>query len=515
MTRAVKTICFTLILLGVVARIVKFGSLPLSLNRDETALGYNAFALSQEGIDEWGIKWPIVFKSFGDYKLPGYIYSLVPLINIFGVSEIIIRLPSLIAGLTNIILIFLIVRYTFPKQKSVALVSAAVLASMPWAIHYTHIAFEAHVALTFLLTFLYFALTGLERPRRLAIAPAFLAAAITTYNTPLLLAPFMVASFVFLNTMVTKQRQSRMGIFILGSIAALTLGIWLLLPVSKAKAGITIFTDPTLNAVFREKRFQIEKMSPVLARITYNRYTFFSFEIVKNYISSFSPQFLILRGGAHPWHTIPGWGHLLKMDYILLVVGLVVWIVRRKTANQWWLLALFIFSPLPAAITVDAPHATRSLLFLTLSALPISLALLEVEKLKKIGRPLSLLVVTTLLIELLNFTKAYQVDFPEKHALSWKVGLKEAIYEAETLRNDSTIAITDYYDFPYIYVLLYTRTLPSQFLPTATYYPRDTVGLTPIKSFLHYRFIANEEEMKEGIVISQDTSGKITVEVLQ
>ena len=57
------------ILLGGVLRLMKFPAVPGGLNRDEAALGYNAFSLLETGKDEWGKQWPIVFRSFGDYKL--------------------------------------------------------------------------------------------------------------------------------------------------------------------------------------------------------------------------------------------------------------------------------------------------------------------------------------------------------------------------------------------------------------------------------------------------------------
>ena len=65
-----------ILLLAIVVRFWALGSLPVILNRDEAALGYNALLLVQQGVDEWGRQWPITLTSFGDYKLVGYVLLL-------------------------------------------------------------------------------------------------------------------------------------------------------------------------------------------------------------------------------------------------------------------------------------------------------------------------------------------------------------------------------------------------------------------------------------------------------
>ncbi len=85
--------------LSILVRLIGFGTVPPELNRDEAALGYNAYSLIHSGKDEWGTPYPIVFRSFGDYKLAGYIYALIPGIKLFGLSIETVRLPSMIGGI--------------------------------------------------------------------------------------------------------------------------------------------------------------------------------------------------------------------------------------------------------------------------------------------------------------------------------------------------------------------------------------------------------------------------------
>ncbi len=68
---------------GLVLRLIFLAQIPPELNRDELSLGYNAYSLLTTGKDEHSRVWPAVFRSFGDYKLPGYIYLLIPFIKVF------------------------------------------------------------------------------------------------------------------------------------------------------------------------------------------------------------------------------------------------------------------------------------------------------------------------------------------------------------------------------------------------------------------------------------------------
>ena len=74
-----STHIFLITILIVIAgflRIYKIATVPPGLNQDETAIGYNAYSILVTGRDEWGEKYPLYFKSFGDYKLPIYIYYI-------------------------------------------------------------------------------------------------------------------------------------------------------------------------------------------------------------------------------------------------------------------------------------------------------------------------------------------------------------------------------------------------------------------------------------------------------
>ncbi|OGV90741.1 hypothetical protein A2783_04085 [Microgenomates group bacterium RIFCSPHIGHO2_01_FULL_45_11] len=501
------------IFLGIGLRLFSFGQAPPSLNRDEVALGYNAWALSVEGQDEWGQRWPVTFKSFGDYKLPGYIYTLLPLVKLLGLSEWVVRLPSLVAGIASVILLFQLVKFVYPGEKILPWLSAMALVTMPWAIHYSRVAFEAHLGLAFTLAALWLMARGLEKPWQLFGASLFWVLAILTYNSPLLLLPVVVGSYVWFFRREEKEKLRRIVVFVLISVVVMGFGGGLVKGVSQAKTGITIFSDPTLNNNYRNERVRLDALNPVLGRVVGNRAVYFGRVMLVHYIETLSPAFLVRKGGQHPWHTLPGWGHLTWLHYGLFLGGLVIWGRKVKTSVQRWVAFSFLVSSLPAVITVDAPHATRSLLFLALTAVPVSLTINEVIlSVKKWKRVLGWIFIVGLIVYASYYTYDYLTSFSKRISPTWKKGLREALV---TIKQYPTlpVTVTDFQSSPYIYVLFYERILPSMFLSRVQYYPTDNANLTHVRSFDRYQFTNEPKRDLRGIIIEQTQNGQFLISV--
>jgi len=64
-------------ILAFLLRFYNLDKIPNGLYQDETAIGYNAYSILETGKDEYGKSLPLYFKSFGDQKLPVYIYAAV------------------------------------------------------------------------------------------------------------------------------------------------------------------------------------------------------------------------------------------------------------------------------------------------------------------------------------------------------------------------------------------------------------------------------------------------------
>src|SRR3972149_5222797 len=128
-------ILIVVIVLAAVLRLYNLSGVPPGINRDEASIGYTAASLIQTGRDEYGRVWPLSFESFGDWKLPLYIYSTIPFVKLFGLNELAVRLPSALAGMLTIFFAYFLVSELFRGNKYAsryAEISALFLAISPW-----------------------------------------------------------------------------------------------------------------------------------------------------------------------------------------------------------------------------------------------------------------------------------------------------------------------------------------------------------------------------------------------
>jgi 4-amino-4-deoxy-L-arabinose transferase-like glycosyltransferase len=139
-----KLILILIFVISFFLRIYKINETP-PLLWDEAALGYNAYSILETGKDEYGKQFPLIFKSFGDYKPGFYVYLSLPFVKIFGLNEISVRLPSIILGsLIPILLYFLIINLDKNKHK-LALIAAWISCFNPYNIHYSRGAWETNI----------------------------------------------------------------------------------------------------------------------------------------------------------------------------------------------------------------------------------------------------------------------------------------------------------------------------------------------------------------------------------
>src|SRR3989338_266026 len=107
----IEKILFLLILvLFLVTRLYKISEIPVSVYWDEASIGYNAYSIAQTGKDEWGEFLPIHFRAFGEFKLPVYIYAVVPFVKLFGLNAFSVRMPAVLFSLGVVILTFFLAR---------------------------------------------------------------------------------------------------------------------------------------------------------------------------------------------------------------------------------------------------------------------------------------------------------------------------------------------------------------------------------------------------------------------
>lgn len=336
---------------------------PPVLNQDESAILLNARFLAQNGVDEHGKSYPVVFSSFGDAKLPGYMYTTA-LFWKFVPIDYVVRLPAFLAGLATVFLTGAIVAM-ITRKNGAGLASALLLSLSPWSFHFSSIGFEAQLGLALFLGAIALWLRRPEKALTDVLGALLFLASCLTYNAPLLLAPVVGGALLF-----WRGRKKETLPFILFFGTALLIAVGLTLQASAQKKGIAFFQDASVLAQYPAYRAEF---SGLAQKFFGNQWVYFAGIFMKNILHSFSWEFLVLRGGANPWHGIPKVGHLHFLIPLLGAMGSgsllgLVWekLKSKKlydAVRTFVLIGVGLFSLLPAAITTDAPHATRSLFF--------------------------------------------------------------------------------------------------------------------------------------------------------
>lgn len=505
---------------GVALRIYKVSSIPAILNRDEAALAYNAKLIIENGTDEWGNSLPIQFRSFGDYKLPGYVYMLSGLFLIFGQNDFVVRLPSIFAGIAIIFLVSLLTSRIvgkFSSKKSLFCVSLFAAAATPFLIFYSRMAWEANLALALLLAAIAFLFQKPLSWKKSIVGIFFYILAICTYNTPLLLFPIIFISWLFFHWPLQKQKLMVLGIL---STMFLT-GLLLFQSTSVQKSAVTLFGNETIQSQYPAYRQSFSGMSQ---QVFGNRYVYWMGLMGRRYIQTWSPQFLVFEGGEHPWHTVPGFGHVYLIQWLFFLIG-IIFIIRqlflkiKKGQNfseqDRWKVVMVWFSfagSLPAIITVDAPHATRSLFFLITIVIVSSYACWlvihwVVQRSKQLAIILGIVILGVFLSESIRYINGYFRNWAQAYPIELMVGLPKTITALEN-NPSQRIAVIDPEGYSYIVVAWYQRISAKDFFTTIYRHDPDQSGLSygfRVGQFQFYK--QSQDTLGEKIVIEQDRQG--------
>ncbi len=498
-----KFLLIIIFVLGFCLRFFDLSKLPVILNRDEAALAYNALLIQKSGMDEWQTKMPLVFKSFGDYKLPGYVYILSFLFKFLPTNDFNVRLPSALAGSLLIILAFFFARDILKVNKKSAILMSLLVAITPIFFFYSRIAFEANVALFLFILAIYFLF---KDKNNFFLAGIFFFLAIMTYNTPLLLLPFIICLYIY------KTGLKNFKKWLLPVLFLLAIMIWALSIFSNLltqKSGITIFNDPGIWEEFAQYRNNLPIFwLPLIG----NKYAFYGQILWQNLLKSFSLNFLVQNGGSHPWHSLPGYGHIFYSVYFLAIFMLIDFIgeiflaIKDRDLNKNHLILLFmiLISLTPSIVTVDSPHATRSLFFFFIL---ISFAILFFDKLSKIFSKNKKIILfsflSILLIESVFYYQKYFFWYQANQPSTLYVKYKDLVEESKVKYNDEKIVVIDPDGYQYILTAWYLKLTSTEFFATMKYQNPDNINFYYGERLSNYHFIKNlvDRTNQEKIVI--------------
>lgn len=328
-----------LVVVGVASwlRLTHLADLPAGLFCDEAGLGYNSFSLWETGKDETGKAYPLYVWSFGvSFKNPVFIYSGMLPIALGGLNDFTVRVTSAAYGIATVIALFFLGRALLGAWAG--LLAAALLAVLPWHIHFSRIAFE-------LITFPFFFIVGFtllvrwaQGRRTLPAAMFFLGFALYTYVPAKLFVPLFVAVFslLFLPELLRRWRESLFALVVL----IVTIAPVITFDLANQRQSSQYFRNTSILGS--------DAPPEALAR-----------QFVEHYQAFFSQRFLFESGDPISRHSVPGHGELYPFLAPLLLLGIVVCAGRRQRLLLLPLVWL-AFYPVAAALMTEIPTASRA-----------------------------------------------------------------------------------------------------------------------------------------------------------
>lgn len=501
-----KFILFLILLLGFVIRVYSLSDAPGGFHADEAAFGYNAYSLIQTGKDEYGKSFPIVLKSFGDYKGALYAYASIPFIATFGLNPFAVRLPSVIVSTFSILLLFILID-KFTKNKKIALISSFLLAISPWDIIISRVTGDVILAVFFCLLLSIF-LTKLNESQ--SYKWVFFSV-LSGLMAVLSYAPFrfyvVILSSIFFIFSINKLKNK----FIFDKKIALVIMSFVGLGIIYSLVGsierfnqLSIFSNPQTKLVMEEQIREDQNMPVLLTRIYHNKVVNYARTMLHNAGEYLTFDYLFLKGGYPQRERIPENGLFYIWQAPFLLAG-IYFIVRRKKRNEVLLLAWWFFLLLPAVITFDEiPNVHRNLIILPSIIAIIAIGIYGVFNLKifknlKLLQLLLLIVVIVGIYELSYFGHQYfnhqNVHQPWYRGFAYQ-GLVSSLKEYYPKYNK--IIVTKGNQSPYIYILFFSKYDPKLYQSQGS--PRDL----DYSGFDKYYFVPQDCPLDSGL----DENGK-------
>ena len=327
---------------------------PPGFFMDESSIGWNALQIARHGVDENGVRFPLFFRAFGEYKNPTYIYLLAAVLKFTGPSNLAARrLSALLGWLACVAIGWLSWKTSRSRFVTATTFCTALLTPMIFEI--SRLAFE--VALYPLITALFllcvYNASRRERWRTFDFASitATLLLLTYTYSIGRLFAPLSLASlFVF----YTRQRRSQLVAI---SIAIIALGVVPIIVYNAVHRG-------ALTLRFHDLSY-VNARQPVETMIG----------LEQHYVANLLPLGMSLRGDPNSRHHVANsGGSILLMTFILAVIG---GVIAARSRDRWWTFVLIgtAISILPASLTMDQYHTLR------LAPYPVFLIVLSIPAL--------------------------------------------------------------------------------------------------------------------------------------
>lgn len=340
-SNALKFLLLSLTLLAAIAYYIKVPNNPPGFYLDESSIAYNAYLIAETGRDEHGVRFPLFFRAFGEYKNPAYIYLLAGLFKVRGPSITAARVLSATLGLAAAVVLGLLAWRVTRKWEAWPLFTLTALLT-PWLFELSRLSFEVALlplALVLFLLYLHQLSSKEQWSWSNSAGLAALLALITySYSIGRLLGPLLAFGLVIF---VKRERLS--GI----------LRTWFLYALALLPAYLFHRSHPgALTGRFSQITY-LDSEAP---------YWYTAVAFLRHYAYNLNPWRILTHGDTdlNQLTHVAGFGFILIITGALAVLGLLR-ILQDKRRDRWWLYIVYglIVAPIPASLTREYLHTLR------------------------------------------------------------------------------------------------------------------------------------------------------------
>ena len=446
----------------------KLDRVPPSLNWDEIAAGYNAYTIANWGMDEYGNKFPIVFKSFGDDKHPVHIYLTALVVKIFGLSDFSTRAGSALIGTLSILAIYFLAKKLF-KNDMVGILSALFLSVSPYHLQFSRGLWETNFALAFFLFGLALFYRGIEKVNwMIPLSFASFGLSFFSYHSAKIVVPLVVFLLCLIHFKSFVKDKKLLIISILVTLFF----------------GFLVIKEPRILGFARIDQTRISQDAA-------KKYGGQLAAYIHNYKDYFSYSYLFKNGDQGPRASVKTVGEFYKIDLILATIGLIVILLTKKWKAFLILTIWLNLSPIPGALSATEPSAIRGIFMIgpiiLLSACGAAsiISFLNNRTIKTVG---IILIVLLSGMEIRSYLGYYYTSYAQKEAIEWQYGMKQIVEYLKGPPDYFRVYMDKIRQQPYIFFLYYFKTPLPELLKTVKYDESESKSFNTVVSFDKYRF---------------------------
>jgi 4-amino-4-deoxy-L-arabinose transferase-like glycosyltransferase len=335
----------------------RLGDTPAYLTHDEVIFTLHARSVAFTGRDLNGRLLPLFFQiPHVFWATPFCIYFAVPFLRFLPLSEAVIRLPSLVVGLIDIVLMYFVARHTFKSERA-GIVAAVLLTLTPAHLINSRMFLDPLYPVPFVLAWMLCLVIYLQR-RQVAvlfIGMVLLGIGFYTYHASVVMMP-LYCGLSLLVLWVAGERSMRPYAVALAGfcLPLIPLAPWLLTHPQHYRDQVQFF------GIYDANRFNpLQGAHELLSYVSLTAR-------VGVYWNYFNPSLLFFSGDTAVIHSTRQAGVFLLPIAAFLVAG--IWHTGRMPRPiALLLLAGFLCAPIPPTLANSGDRIARALVMLPMA----------------------------------------------------------------------------------------------------------------------------------------------------